>query len=72
MLRPQLRASVRAIAFRCLLELRQCTARDVAGFFSIEPAVIAEALSLLEVPRVPKSHIAAPRKRASKSRNHVA
>ena len=48
--RAELPLGVRAEAFRRILELRRCTARDVATFFGVDPRVIVAGLSLLELP----------------------
>jgi hypothetical protein len=40
----------RAIAFRSIMELRACTARELADFLSVDPRVVVMGLSLLEVP----------------------
>jgi hypothetical protein len=42
--------AVRAAAFRSIVELRQCTARQVATFFEVDAAVVVRGLSLLQVP----------------------
>jgi hypothetical protein len=48
--RVDLPLATRAAAFRSLIELRDCTARDLGTFFGIEAAVIIRGLSLLDLP----------------------
>lgn len=40
----------RAVAFRQIMELRRCTARDLGIFFAVDPKVVVIAISLLELP----------------------
>ncbi len=50
LLRDDLPVNVRAAAFRAIIGLRDCTARDLAMFFDVEPQVVVQGLSLLEMP----------------------
>jgi hypothetical protein len=49
--RADLPIAIRAVAFRSVMELRGCTARQLATFFAVEPGVIIHGMSLLEVPQ---------------------
>ena len=51
--RKDLPLATRAVALRCVIELRGCSARDAATFFAVEPQVVVLGLSLLEVPPRP-------------------
>ena len=42
--------AIRAIAFRGIMEIRSCTARELVAFFSVDPRVVVMGLSLLELP----------------------
>jgi hypothetical protein len=46
-----LAVEARAVALRTIVELRDCTAREVATFFAIEPDVVIRGLSLLAEAR---------------------
>jgi len=61
-----------AIAFRSLMELRGCTARDVGEFFAVEPRVIVAGLSLLEKPTPSVGQAQPPLARGRKSRTKAA
>jgi hypothetical protein len=69
--RADLPLTTRAVAFRSIMELRACVARDVATFFDVDPQVIVIGLSLLELPRQaaikvkPSARRAKPRTKAA-------
>lgn len=64
-----------AVAFRSIMDLRDCAARDVATFFGVEPQVIVAGISLLELPARPITRASSSPQagqRKSKSRNSAA
>jgi hypothetical protein len=56
-----------AVAFRCLMELRGATGRDVGVMFDVDPRVVVQGLSLLEMaaPAAKSGRAANPRRRTS-------
>ncbi len=58
--RPEVALTARAVAFRSIIELRGCSARDVGTFFNVDVQVIVAALSLLMVPAGRTRHVSRP------------
>jgi hypothetical protein len=66
--------ATRAIAFRSIMEVRACSAREAGNFFSVDPRVVVMGLSLLELPSGgAETSVSAPAaKRTRRSRTKAA
>ena len=71
LLSPDGSLELKAVAFRRIIDLRSCTARDLGNFAAVDPKVIVRALSLLEAPAPTPAEVATPTRR-SRSRTKAA